>query len=141
VDAWRDSYNRDRPHQSLDIAFPGDPSPPVPAPTPRGVWTPPQLQLVNRPQPALRQSLSCDDPKVKVVLSEDELVCSDAVEVDLEAGVWTKCRLWAYSPSAASAVLPEELGHLAPILHESSVGVGSSIWCSWRARFRERGHA
>jgi hypothetical protein len=57
---------------------------------PRGVWTPPQLQLVNRPQPALRQSLSCDDPKVKVVLSEDELVCSDAVEVDLEAGVWPK---------------------------------------------------
>jgi hypothetical protein len=27
---------------------------------------------------------------VKVVLSEDELVCSDAVEVDLEAGVWPK---------------------------------------------------
>lgn len=52
MDAWRDSYKRHRPHQSLDMAFPGDRFATRPSTDALGVWTPPQLQLVNRPQPA-----------------------------------------------------------------------------------------
>jgi transposase InsO family protein len=52
VDAWRDTYNQDRPHQSLDMAFPGDRFATRPSTDALPVWVPPQLQVVDRSEPA-----------------------------------------------------------------------------------------
>jgi transposase InsO family protein len=75
VDAWRELYNRDRPHQSLDMAFPGDRFTARPSSDALPVWVPPQLQVLGGAEsaPPLPPALG---PQGSLTAS------SDAVEVD-----------------------------------------------------------
>ena len=45
LDAWREEYNTDRPHQSLDMAFPASRFAPAVSPLPLRV--PPQLAAAS----------------------------------------------------------------------------------------------
>jgi transposase InsO family protein len=51
VDAWRDTYNRDRPHQSLGMAFPDQRFAARPLSAALPMWVPPQLQVATDPAP------------------------------------------------------------------------------------------
>ena len=60
LDAWRQEYNTDRPHQSLDMAFPASRFAPAASPLPLRV--PPQLTTAARAGPPEQDELSCDRP-------------------------------------------------------------------------------
>lgn len=74
VDAWRELYNRDRPHQSLDMAFPGDRFTARPAYDALPMWVPPQLQVLDGAEPP--PTLPAPRPQGPLTAS------SEAVEVD-----------------------------------------------------------
>jgi transposase InsO family protein len=74
VDAWRQEYNQDRPHQSLDMATPASrfrPSPPE-ADDPLSLWAPADLKPVPGPPPAPDDAAAAPEPAS----------WPDAVEVD-----------------------------------------------------------
>jgi hypothetical protein len=75
VDAWRELYNQDRPHQSLDMAFPGDRFTARPHSEVLPVWVPPQLQVLDRAEPIV------STPPTST-LNGAGPVAADAVEVD-----------------------------------------------------------
>jgi hypothetical protein len=75
IDSWREGYNRDRPHQSLDMAFPGDRFTARSANDALALWVPPQLEALDRADPALPFPPA---PGSQVPLTAS----SDAVEVD-----------------------------------------------------------
>jgi hypothetical protein len=77
VDAWRESYNRDRPHQSLDMAFPAERFATRPQADPLPIWTPPQLRVV--PSDPASSAPEAAPVVVPVVDGGRQL---DAVEVD-----------------------------------------------------------
>jgi len=60
LDAWRQEYNTDRPHQSLGMAFPASRFAPAVSPLPLRV--PPQLTTAAPPRPPEQDELSRDRP-------------------------------------------------------------------------------
>jgi transposase InsO family protein len=60
LDAWRQEYNADRPHQSLDMAFPASRF--VPAVSPLPLRVPPQLTAAASPRQPEQGELSRDRP-------------------------------------------------------------------------------
>ena len=78
LDAWREEYNTDRPHQSLDMAFPASRFAPAVSPLPLRV--PPQLTAASARQPEQRE-LSCADPPAAAVPDGQEVPLV-AVEAD-----------------------------------------------------------
>lgn len=60
LDAWREEYNTDRPHQSLDMAFPASRF--VPAVSPLPLRVPPQLTTAASPRQPEQHELSRDRP-------------------------------------------------------------------------------
>jgi transposase InsO family protein len=74
LDAWRQEYNTDRPHQSLGMAFPASRFAPAVSPLPLRV--PPQLARAGSRQPELP---SADPPESAVPDGQEALV---AVEAD-----------------------------------------------------------
>jgi transposase InsO family protein len=74
VDAWRQEYNTERPHQSLDMAVPADPfRPSAPVPDdPLTLWVPADLKPVTSP-PAAPEDAAADPEPAS---------WPDAVEVD-----------------------------------------------------------
>jgi hypothetical protein len=76
VDAWRELYNQDRPHQSLDMAFPGDRFTARPSNDALPMWVPPQLQVLDRAEPTVSPPPPTPTP------NGAGPVASDAVEVD-----------------------------------------------------------
>ncbi len=77
LDAWRQEYNTDRPHQSLGMAFPASRF--VPAVSPLPLRVPPQLAASRMQQPE-QQGLSCADPPAAAV--PDGQAVPLAVEAD-----------------------------------------------------------
>ncbi len=78
LDAWREEYNADRPHQSLDMAFPASRFAPAVSPLPLRV--PPQLTAASPRQPE-QHELSCADPPAAAVPDGQEAPLV-AVEAD-----------------------------------------------------------
>src|SRR6266702_7129451 len=64
LDAWREEYNTDRPHQSLDMAFPASRFAPAVSPLPLRV--PPQLTGARPGQPEQHELSSADPPAAAV---------------------------------------------------------------------------
>ena len=64
LDAWREEYNTDRPHQSLSMAFPASRFAPAVSPLPLRV--PPQLTGASPRQPDQHGSSSADPPAAAV---------------------------------------------------------------------------
>src|SRR6266702_2612612 len=64
LDAWRQEYNTDRPHQSLDMAFPASRFAPAVSPLPLRV--PPQLTGARPGQPEQHELSSADPPAAAV---------------------------------------------------------------------------
>jgi len=77
LDAWRQEYNTDRPHQSLDMAFPASRFAPAVSPLPLRV--PPQLAGAGSRQPEQRELPSADPPAAAV---PDDQEAPVAVEAD-----------------------------------------------------------
>jgi hypothetical protein len=75
LDAWRQEYNTDRPHQSLDMAFPASRFAPAVSPLPLRV--PPQLAAASPGQPEQDEPSPADLP---AAVSEREEVSLVAVE-------------------------------------------------------------
>ena len=78
LDAWREEYNTDRPHQSLDMAFPASRFAPAVSPLPLRV--PPQLAAASPGQPEQDEPSPADLPAAAV--PEREEVSLVAVEAD-----------------------------------------------------------
>jgi transposase InsO family protein len=78
LDAWRQEYNTDRPHQSLGMAFPVSRFAPAVSPLPLRV--PPQLAVVSPGQPEQDEPSPADLPAAAV--PEREEVSLVAVEAD-----------------------------------------------------------
>jgi transposase InsO family protein len=78
LDAWREEYNTDRPHQSLDMAFPASRFAPAVSPLPLRV--PPQLAAASPGQPEQDEPSLADLPAAAV--PEREEVSLVAVEAD-----------------------------------------------------------
>ena len=78
LDAWRQEYNTDRPHQSLDMAFPASRFAPAASPLPLRV--PPQLAAASPGQPEQDEPSPADLPAAAV--PEREEVSLVAVEAD-----------------------------------------------------------
>jgi transposase InsO family protein len=72
VDAWREEYNRRRPHQSLDMACPADKFRASPANDGLELWAPPDLELVTAPAAS-----SPDAP-----VTAEPVRWPDAIEID-----------------------------------------------------------
>ncbi len=74
VDAWRQEYNQDRPHQSLDMATPASRfrSSPPEADDPLRLWAPADLKPVTSPPAAAEDPAAAPEPAS----------WADAVEVD-----------------------------------------------------------
>jgi transposase InsO family protein len=99
VDAWRELYNRDRPHQSLNMAFPGDRFTARPASQVLPVWVPPQLEVIDRAEPVSPPPV----PSPQGPLA----VCSGAVEVDrvvpASGNLQVACQQFWFGPQRAGA--------------------------------------
>jgi transposase InsO family protein len=88
VDRWRTGYNSDRPHQSLDMAFPAARFHPETAtdrgPDPLTVWAPPQLAALDNTADLLVDQ--ADDAAMAwepmPIVSREPARRLDAVEVD-----------------------------------------------------------
>ena len=78
LDAWREEYNTDRPHQSLGMAFPASRFAPAVSPLPLRV--PPQLAAASPGQPEQDEPSPADLPAAAV--PEREEVSLVAVEAD-----------------------------------------------------------
>jgi transposase InsO family protein len=78
LDAWREEYNTDRPHQSLDMAFPASRFTPAVSPLPLRV--PPQLTAASAQQPEQHEPSSADLPAAGVPDSREAPLL--AVEAD-----------------------------------------------------------
>jgi hypothetical protein len=78
LDAWREEYNTDRPHQSLGMAFPASRFAPAASPLPLRV--PPQLAAASPGQPEQDEPSPADLPAAAV--PEREEVSLVAVEAD-----------------------------------------------------------
>ena len=79
LDAWRQEYNTDRPHQSLGMAFPASRFAPAASPLPLRV--PPQLAAVSA-QRLERHELSSAAPPAAAVPDHQEEKALVAVEAD-----------------------------------------------------------
>ena len=75
LDAWRQEYNTDRPHQSLDMAFPASRF--IPAASPLPLRVPPELTTVRAPE---REPSPADLPAAAV--PDDQAAPPVAVEAD-----------------------------------------------------------
>src|SRR6266581_7815113 len=64
LDAWREEYDTDRPHQSLDMAFPASRF--IPAASPLPLRLPPQLATASPRQPGQHELSSADPPAAAV---------------------------------------------------------------------------
>ena len=69
LDAWREEYNTDRPHQSLDMAFPMSRFTPAVSPLPLRV--PPQLTAVNARQAEQHELSSAGLPAAAVPAGQE----------------------------------------------------------------------
>jgi len=78
LDAWREEYNADRPHQSLDMAFPASRFAPAASPLPLRV--PPQLAAASAQEREQREPSSADLPAAPV--PDGQEAPSVAVEAD-----------------------------------------------------------
>ena len=78
LDAWRQEYNTDRPHQSLDMAFPASRF--VPAVSPLPLQVPPQLAAASPGQPEQDEPSPADLPAAAA--PDREEVSLVAVEAD-----------------------------------------------------------
>jgi transposase InsO family protein len=87
LDAWREEYNTDRPHQSLDMAFPASRFAPAVSPLPLRV--PPQLTGASLWQPE-QHGLSCADPPAAVPGSQE----APPVAVEADRVVPPSGNLW-----------------------------------------------
>jgi transposase InsO family protein len=72
VDAWRQEYNRRRPHQSLDMACPAGRFRPAPADDGLELWAPADLEPVTAQAP-----VSADGP-----VTAEPVQWPDAIEID-----------------------------------------------------------
>ena len=77
LDAWREEYNTDRPHQSLGMAFPASRFAPAVSPLPLRV--PPQLATASARQPERHEPSSAGLPAAAAVDGQEAPL---AVEAD-----------------------------------------------------------
>jgi transposase InsO family protein len=88
LDAWRQEYNSDRPHQSLGMAFPASRFAPAVSPLPLRV--PPQLAGASARQPEQHELSSADRPAAAVLDGQE----APPVAVEADRVVPPSGNLW-----------------------------------------------